>query len=241
LSPSLGLYCPCRPCCPLRPCFRFLRPRLLGTCQTPRISDKLGTSNPEENVSEPEVQSAYRAGSFLHVVQQVRRRASRDDPSSASSSAGAIGAGLHRARQSGGVCQPADTGGGRGSHRPSLSASRSLDWGPDPDERGAPIHGGPGADARPGVVVAFGRRCHRDYNRSCRDHLQARGAPQSGPAPAVGDCPVHFLREHLGLLALSASAQSWCRRHGVKVGLLGPIKESIEELRRMTSAPATFE
>lgn len=45
----------------------------------------------------------------------------------------------------------------------------------------------------------------------------------------------------LGLLALSSRAQSWCRRHGVKVGLLGPTKESIEELRRLASTPATFE
>jgi hypothetical protein len=44
-----------------------------------------------------------------------------------------------------------------------------------------------------------------------------------------------------GLLALSSSAQSWCRRHGVKVGLLGPTKESIEELRRLASPPTTFE
>jgi heme A synthase len=34
------------------------------------------------------------------------------------------------------------------------------------------------------------------------------------------------------LLALSAKAQTWCRRYGIKVGLLGPTKESIEELRR---------
>jgi len=45
----------------------------------------------------------------------------------------------------------------------------------------------------------------------------------------------------LGLLALSSSAQSWCRRHGVKVGLFGPTKESIEELRRLASVPETFE
>jgi hypothetical protein len=39
------------------------------------------------------------------------------------------------------------------------------------------------------------------------------------------------------LLVLSSKAQSWCKRYGVKVGLLGPTKESIEELRRrlMTS------
>jgi hypothetical protein len=39
------------------------------------------------------------------------------------------------------------------------------------------------------------------------------------------------------LLVLSSKAQSWCKRYGVKVGLLGPTQESIEELRRrlMTS------
>ncbi len=39
------------------------------------------------------------------------------------------------------------------------------------------------------------------------------------------------------LLVLSSKAQSWCKRYGIKVGLLGPTKESIEELRRrlMTS------
>jgi hypothetical protein len=41
----------------------------------------------------------------------------------------------------------------------------------------------------------------------------------------------------LTLLVLSSKAQSWCRRYGIKVGFLGPTKESIEELRRrvMTS------
>jgi uncharacterized membrane protein YqjE len=39
------------------------------------------------------------------------------------------------------------------------------------------------------------------------------------------------------LLVLSSKAQSWCKRYGIKVGLLGPTRESIEELRRrlMTS------
>jgi hypothetical protein len=39
------------------------------------------------------------------------------------------------------------------------------------------------------------------------------------------------------LLVLSSQAQGWCRRYGIKVGLLGPTRESIEELRRrlMTS------
>jgi hypothetical protein len=36
----------------------------------------------------------------------------------------------------------------------------------------------------------------------------------------------------LGLLVLSSKAQTWCRQYGVKVGFLGPTKESIEELRR---------
>ena len=41
----------------------------------------------------------------------------------------------------------------------------------------------------------------------------------------------------IGLLVLSAKAQSWCSRYGLKVGLLGPTQESIEDLRRrlMTS------
>jgi GYF domain 2 len=34
------------------------------------------------------------------------------------------------------------------------------------------------------------------------------------------------------LLVLSSRAQTWCRRHGIKVGLLGPTRESIEELKR---------
>jgi len=34
------------------------------------------------------------------------------------------------------------------------------------------------------------------------------------------------------LLVLSSKAQSWCQRYGIKVGLLGPTKQSIEELRR---------
>jgi hypothetical protein len=36
----------------------------------------------------------------------------------------------------------------------------------------------------------------------------------------------------ISLLVLSSKAQAWCKQHGVKVGLLGPTKESIEELRR---------
>lgn len=34
------------------------------------------------------------------------------------------------------------------------------------------------------------------------------------------------------LLVLSSRAQTWCRRYGIKVGLLGPTRESIEELKR---------
>jgi uncharacterized protein DUF4339 len=37
----------------------------------------------------------------------------------------------------------------------------------------------------------------------------------------------------ISLLALSSKAQTWCRRYGIKVGLLGPTKESIEEVRRL--------
>lgn len=36
----------------------------------------------------------------------------------------------------------------------------------------------------------------------------------------------------IALLALSSKANGWCQKHGVKVGLFGPTKESIEELRR---------
>jgi uncharacterized protein DUF4339 len=41
----------------------------------------------------------------------------------------------------------------------------------------------------------------------------------------------------IGLLAISSKAQKWCQRYGIKVGLLGPTKESLEEVRRraMTS------
>jgi hypothetical protein len=34
------------------------------------------------------------------------------------------------------------------------------------------------------------------------------------------------------LLVLSAKAQTWCQRYGIKVGFLGPTKESIEALRK---------
>jgi hypothetical protein len=44
----------------------------------------------------------------------------------------------------------------------------------------------------------------------------------------------------LVLLALSAKAQSWCRRYGIKVGLFGPTQESIEEIRRR-GVTSTFE
>jgi hypothetical protein len=43
------------------------------------------------------------------------------------------------------------------------------------------------------------------------------------------------------LLALSQVAQSWCRERGIKVGLLGPTKESIEELKRQSSVDRIFE
>lgn len=36
----------------------------------------------------------------------------------------------------------------------------------------------------------------------------------------------------LALLLLSSKANAWCKAHGVKVGLLGPTRESIEDLRR---------
>ncbi len=39
----------------------------------------------------------------------------------------------------------------------------------------------------------------------------------------------------LVLLALSLVAQAWCKRHGIKVGFLGPTRKSIEELRRSLS------
>lgn len=42
------------------------------------------------------------------------------------------------------------------------------------------------------------------------------------------------------LLVLSSKAQSWCRRHGVKVGFFGPTKESIEQLRQR-STTSVFE
>jgi hypothetical protein len=42
------------------------------------------------------------------------------------------------------------------------------------------------------------------------------------------------------LLALSSTAQSWCRRHGIKVGFFGPTKESIEEIRQR-SATSVFD
>lgn len=42
------------------------------------------------------------------------------------------------------------------------------------------------------------------------------------------------------LLALSSKAQTWCRQYGIKVGLLGPTKESIEEVRRRTLS-STFD
>lgn len=37
-----------------------------------------------------------------------------------------------------------------------------------------------------------------------------------------------------GLLVISSKAQTWCKQYGIKVGLLGPTKKSIEEVRRRT-------
>jgi GYF domain 2 len=42
----------------------------------------------------------------------------------------------------------------------------------------------------------------------------------------------------LVLLALSLVAQAWCKRQGIKVGFLGPTRESIEDLRRRLSTSA---
>ena len=42
----------------------------------------------------------------------------------------------------------------------------------------------------------------------------------------------------LVLLALSLVAQAWCKRQGIKVGFLGPTRESIEEHRRSLSTSA---
>jgi hypothetical protein len=43
------------------------------------------------------------------------------------------------------------------------------------------------------------------------------------------------------LLILSARAQAWCKERGIKVGLLGPTKESIEQLKREASVDRIFE
>ncbi len=43
------------------------------------------------------------------------------------------------------------------------------------------------------------------------------------------------------LLIVSSRAQAWCKEYGVKVGLLGPTKESIEELKRQSSVGRIFE
>jgi len=45
----------------------------------------------------------------------------------------------------------------------------------------------------------------------------------------------------IGLLVLSAKATAWCNRYGLKVGLLGPTKESIEDLRRRMMMASHFE
>lgn len=44
----------------------------------------------------------------------------------------------------------------------------------------------------------------------------------------------------IGLLVISLQAQTWCKRYGIKVGFLGPTKESIEEARRLTTT-STFD
>lgn len=40
------------------------------------------------------------------------------------------------------------------------------------------------------------------------------------------------------LLVLSSRSQTWCHRYGIKVGLLGPTKGSIEEIRRHAKSEA---
>lgn len=43
------------------------------------------------------------------------------------------------------------------------------------------------------------------------------------------------------LLALSQRAQAWCKPRGIKVGLLGPTRESIERLKRESSVDKVFD
>jgi hypothetical protein len=43
------------------------------------------------------------------------------------------------------------------------------------------------------------------------------------------------------LLVLSSRAQAWCKERGIKVGLLGPTKESIEKLKRESSVDRIFD
>lgn len=45
----------------------------------------------------------------------------------------------------------------------------------------------------------------------------------------------------LTLLVLSTRAQAWCQQYGIKVGLLGPTKESLEEVRRRQTVSSTFD
>jgi hypothetical protein len=45
----------------------------------------------------------------------------------------------------------------------------------------------------------------------------------------------------LALLALSSNAQSWCKERGIRVGFLGPTRESIAELKRRSLVDRTFE
>jgi hypothetical protein len=42
----------------------------------------------------------------------------------------------------------------------------------------------------------------------------------------------------IGLLLISSKAQVWCKRYGIAVGLFGPTKESIDELRYRIRSPS---
>lgn len=67
---------------------------------------------------------------------------------------------------------------------------------------------------------------------------QLSGRLDSGP-PVLWTIGMFFpCFNLLVLLALSLVAQGWCKRHGIKVGFLGPSRESIEELRRSLSTSA---
>ena len=43
------------------------------------------------------------------------------------------------------------------------------------------------------------------------------------------------------LLVISSRCQAWCKERGIKVGLLGPTKESIEQLKRQSSVDRIFD